>query len=53
MDQIGVHPDPSHMQAIAHWTMPIDMHIIKRFMGGINFYRKFVSHFSQMAHPLH
>jgi hypothetical protein len=22
-------------------------------MGGINFYRKFVSHFSQLAHPLH
>lgn len=48
-----MHPDPSRVQALEQWLAPSNAHDLKSFMGGINFYRKFVSHFSQLAHPLH
>jgi len=53
IDNKGVRPDPSRVQALAQWPAPSNAHNLKSFMGGINFYRKFVSHFSQLARPLH
>ncbi len=53
IDNKGVRPDPSRVQALAQWPAPSSAHDLKSFMGGINFYRKFVSHFSQLARPLH
>eukprot|EP00253_Pinus_taeda_P008244 PITA_08244 len=53
IDNKGVCPDPSRVQALAQWPAPSSAHDLKSFMGGINFYRKFVSHFSQLARPLH
>eukprot|EP00253_Pinus_taeda_P007128 PITA_07128 len=53
IDNKGVRPDPSRVQALAQWPAPSSAHDLKSFMGGINFYRNFVSHFSQLARPLH
>jgi hypothetical protein len=49
VDTQGVHLDPSWVQALAQWPTPSNTHDLKSFMGGINFYRKFVFHFSQLA----
>ena len=46
LDTTGVRLDPSWVQALAQWPAPSNVHDLKSFMGGINFYTKFVSHFS-------
>jgi len=53
LDLTGVWPDPSCIHAFAQWPSPKTSGELKSFLGGINFYRKFVSHFSQIARPLH
>jgi hypothetical protein len=53
IDQEGVCPDASKVQALAQWPAPQSMLALKSFLGGINFYRKFIPHFSQLAKPLH
>jgi hypothetical protein len=53
IDQEGVHPDASKVQALAQWPAPQSALALKIFLGGINFYRKFIPHFSQLAKPLH
>ena len=35
------------------WPLPSSTSELKSFLGGINFYRKFIFHFSQIARPLH
>lgn len=46
LDTTWVRPDPSRVWDLAQWLAPSNAHDLKSFMGGINFYRKFVSHFS-------
>jgi len=53
VDREDIHPDPAKVQALAQWLAPTSTLHLKSFMGGINFYCKFVSHFSQLARPLH
>jgi hypothetical protein len=48
-----VHHDPSLAEALLQWLEPSNLHDIKSFMGGIDFYSKFVSHFSKLTRPLH
>jgi hypothetical protein len=49
----GVSPDPTKVQALAQWPAPHSALELKSFMGGINFYQRFIANFSQLAHPLH
>jgi hypothetical protein len=53
LDTAWVRPDQSRVQISTQWPTPSNAHDLKSFMGDINFYMKFVSHFSQLAHPLH
>jgi hypothetical protein len=53
VDTQGVHPNPSRVKDLEKWPTPSNTYDLKSFMGGINFYRKIVYHFSQMAQPLH
>jgi hypothetical protein len=45
--------DPSEVHDLAQWEALSNVHELNNFMGNIYLYRKLVSHFSQMAHPLH
>jgi hypothetical protein len=45
----GILLDPTKVQALAQWPMPTSTLQLKSFMGGINFYCKFVAHFSQLV----
>ena len=49
----GIQPDPTHIKALNQWPLPSSVSELKIFLGGINFYRKFILQFSHIAHPLH
>ena len=49
----GVQLDLSRIQALQQWPQPSLASELKHFLGGINFYRKFILNFSQISHPLH
>ena len=49
----GIQPNPTRIKALKQWPLPSSLSELKIFLGGINFYHKFILHFSQIAHPLH
>lgn len=49
----GIQPDPARIQALQNWPLPSSASELKSFMGGINFYRKFIMHFSEISRSLH
>jgi len=53
IDQQGIRPDVSHIKALAQWHVPTLETRLESLMGGINYYKMCVSHFSQWARPLH
>jgi hypothetical protein len=53
LKQEGFHPDASKVQALAQWPTPQSTLALKSFLSGINFYRKFIPHFSQLSNPIH
>ena len=48
----GVFIDPERVQAIQEWPEPRTVREIRIFIGFINYYRRFVKHFSRLAAPL-
>jgi len=53
IDQQGIRPDVAHIQALTQWLVPTSVTHLKSFMGGINYYKNFVAHFSQWTRRLH
>jgi len=53
VDTKGIKPNLTKVQALAQHPTPTSALQLNRFMGGINFYCKFVAHFSQLTNPLH
>jgi hypothetical protein len=53
VDSEGIQPYLSRIQALKQWPQPSLASELKSFLGGINFYRKFILYFSQNARPLH
>jgi hypothetical protein len=49
----GIQLDPSCIQALKKSPLPYSAKDLKIFLGGINFYRKFIPSFSNLARPLH
>jgi len=49
----GIQPDLARIKSLQQWPLPSSTSELKSFLGGINFYRKFILHFSQIARPLH
>ena len=45
--------DPIKIQGISEWPTPKCKHNLQSFLGFCNFYRRFIHHFAQIAHPLH
>ena len=48
----GVPPLSSHIQAITDYPQPTSIKDLQRFLGVINFYRRFVPHAAAVLHPL-
>jgi hypothetical protein len=48
----GCHMDPTKVQTILDWQAPKDIVGVQRFLGFANFYRDFITNYSQIASPL-
>lgn len=49
----SIRPDPEKIRAIQEWEPPKNARGVRGFIGFANFYRDFISHFSEVAAPLH
>lgn len=48
----GIKMDPTKLQAIYNWPKPNNAKEISRFIGFINFYRRFIKNFGSIVMPL-
>jgi hypothetical protein len=48
----GIRPDPKKVEAVQTWPVPKTVHYVKSFLGLVNYFRKFIEHYSEIAVPL-
>ena len=48
----GVETDPSKIEAVTQWRIPMNVEHIRRFLGLTNYYRRFVKNYAKIAKPL-
>ncbi|KAL0149639.1 hypothetical protein M9458_055166 [Cirrhinus mrigala] len=48
----GVAMDPQKLEAVRSWPLPTSLKQLQRFLGFVNFYRRFIQGFSATAAPL-
>jgi hypothetical protein len=44
--------DPAKLSRISKWMTPTSVKEVRSFLGFCNFYRHFISHYSDLAQPL-
>ena len=49
----GVKTDPKKIEAVRKWERPHNVHTVRRFLGFVNYYRKFIKDYSKIARPLY
>src|SRR5258708_8374632 len=45
--------DPVKVQGVTDWPQPMKVKDVQSFIGFMNFYRRFIQNFSEIARPLH
>jgi hypothetical protein len=48
----GICPDPKKVEVVQNWPVPKNVHEVRSFLGLANYFRKFISHYSEVAAPL-
>jgi RNase H-like domain found in reverse transcriptase/Reverse transcriptase (RNA-dependent DNA polymerase)/Integrase zinc binding domain len=48
----GVHMDPAKFNAVLSWPTPCSVRDVQLFLGFANFYRRFITSYSDLMHPL-
>lgn len=48
----GLSMDPSKVQTIQEWKPPVNVRGVQSFLGFVNFYRRFIRKYSEIAVPL-
>ena len=49
---MGVAPSPEKTKAVQDWPTPSCSKDVRSFLGLVNFFRRFIPHFADIAHPL-
>ena len=49
----GVQTDPKKIEAVKKWKRPHNVYTVRRFLGFVNYYRKFIKDYSKIARPLY
>ncbi|KAI3827638.1 hypothetical protein L1987_01718 [Smallanthus sonchifolius] len=52
INKIGIHVDPSKIEAIKNWEAPRTPIEVRQFLGLAGYYRRFIENFSKIALPL-
>eukprot|EP00794_Sanderia_malayensis_P005342 gene5342-6012_t len=53
LSEKGIAPNPEKVAAIKNFPVPADATSLRRFLGMVGYYRRFVAGFSEIAEPLH
>ena len=49
----GVHTDPKKIEDVKNWKRPHNVNTVRKFLGFVNYYRKFIKDYSKIARPLY
>ena len=49
----GIRPDPAKIEKVRSYPTPTDSTKVRQFSGLASYYRRFISRFAKVAHPLH
>jgi hypothetical protein len=52
VNEQGIRPDPKKVEAVQTWPVPKNVHDVKSCLGLVNYFRKFIEHYSEIAMPL-
>jgi hypothetical protein len=52
VDKQGIRPNPKKVEAVQTWPVPKNVHDVRSFLGLVNYFRKFIDHYSEIAVPL-
>ena len=53
MSEEGVQTDPKKIAAVLAWPRPHNVNTVRKFLGFVNYYRRFIKDFSKIARPLY
>ena len=48
----GLSPDPTKVQAVANWKLPMNVSEVRSFLGLAGYYHRFIKNFAKIAAPL-
>jgi hypothetical protein len=48
----GIEPDPDKIEKVKSWPTPTTPEEVRRFLGFVGYYRRFVKDFSRIGHHL-